>query len=143
MTRTGWRRVGEGALLGVVCAALPACITFDETEGVDIADADVAAIRPGETTRREVLERLGPPTGVFRTRLLDAFLRDASFTAPSTPGRVDDDVLVWQKVTIEGRLAFFPVLFAWASSKVGARTLMVIFDEDDHVSDVAFREDVE
>lgn len=129
------------ALLLVASAILPACITFRDTEGVVISDEDVAALRPGTTTRGEVLERFGPPTGIYRTRIVDAFLRDVAFAPPSSTGRVDDDVLVWQRVTLEGSVLFVPVLLTWARADVTARTLMVVFDEDERVLDVAFRED--
>ncbi|MCB9899355.1 MAG: hypothetical protein H6825_15220 [Planctomycetes bacterium] len=125
------------------CALLTGCITFSDTDGVDFSADDVAAIEIGTSTRRDVLERLGPPTGVFRTRIFDAFLDEAAFAPPSTAGRVDDDVLVWQQVRLEGTLLLFPVLVTWANARVAARTLMVVFDEHDRVTDVSFREDDE
>lgn len=50
--------------IGVVLGLLAACAQYENRRGVEVAwdQATVAAFQRGETTRQEVMTRLGPPS---------------------------------------------------------------------------------
>jgi len=129
-------------LLATGLALLPACIVLHDDAGVDVPAAAARAIEPGRTTRAELLETFGPPTGHFSTNLLAAITRVTDpIEAPATPGRLDDDVLTWQSVHVRAQVAFFPLLFAWADATLASRTLTVWLDGQGRVLYASFRED--
>jgi outer membrane protein assembly factor BamE (lipoprotein component of BamABCDE complex) len=130
------------ALVLALALLAPGCIVLSDTAGVSVTEQEVAAIRPGLTARTELLERLGPPTGIYSTDLLALVTQAGSLPdQPATPGRIDDDVLTWQHVRVEATVAFFPILFLWTDARVSNRTLTVFFDEQGLVRHVAWRED--
>ena len=66
MTRTARGGLLLGAALAI--AAAPGCFVHTGTfhSEARLADEDVAAIHRGETTRQQVVERLGPPLALLR-----------------------------------------------------------------------------
>jgi outer membrane protein assembly factor BamE (lipoprotein component of BamABCDE complex) len=132
---------GLRALLLTTVCLLPGCIVFHDQAGVPVDQSMANAITEG-MPRERVLEVVGSPTGTFSTKLLSLITGFGdTFDETETQGRRDDDVLTWQQVEVHATTAFFPVLFAWAKSRVHSRTLMVIFDEQGLVTKVAYRED--
>jgi hypothetical protein len=110
--------------------------------GTLVPAGSIDAIRPGATTRQELLDRLGPPTGIFDTNLIAVLASAGSLPdQPGTPGRIDDDVLTWHHVDVDAQVAFFPVLFLWTTARVRNQTLTVFFDERGLVEHAAWRED--
>ena len=131
----------RATLIGLLLV-LPACIMFDDRAGVPVTLEMVERIQVGQSTRDDVLAIAGAPTGTYGTNLLATVTRlGASFEPPATPGRIHPDVFTWQQIDVSVRIAFFPILFAWSSSEIRSRTLMVMFNEDGVVTDKAYRED--
>ncbi len=128
--------------LVVALGTAPGCITLDDRAGVDVRPDDLARCVPGQTTRQEVLQLLGPPTGYFDTDLLAVLTR---FTSPLGEARgatrLDDDVFTYQGIDVRGRAAFFPILFFWVRADFHSRTAIVLFDDAGVVRQVAYRED--
>ena len=118
-------------LLGLLVALAGGCVSLHEEAGVPLDQAIADGIVPGRSTRRDVLARLGPPTGYFRTDLRALVTRvGAPVQSPWTPNRIDDDVFTYQKLDVRGNIFFFPILFVWADADVEARTLIVFFRDD-------------
>lgn len=127
-------------LLCVVALGLPGCITFHDREGVAVDAEALASLQRGTTTRGELLARLGPPTGIYQVRPFDAVTRQGAFSSPITQARLDEDVLVWQEVAIDGSVLMLPVFMLFASADVWSRTVMAVL-EDDVLVELAVRED--
>ena len=101
-----------------------------------------ARLTPGRSTRADVLELLGPPTGYFDTNLLASITPFVTpLSASRVPVRVDDEVFTYQEVSITGRALFFPLLFIWGDARITSRTLIVFFDPDGVVRYSGYRED--
>ncbi|MHC5210509.1 MAG: hypothetical protein ACYTG2_07320 [Planctomycetota bacterium] len=133
--------LARAVCLGALVLPTAGCIVLHDSSGVPLTDAQVAAIVPGTTTRSEALERLGPPTGLYSTSLRSIVTGAGSpIEAPASLPRVDEDVLTWQAVDVDARVAFFPVLFAWVGGTVTDRTLTLFFDEHGIVQYAAWRE---
>ena len=130
----------------VACLALAlaaaGCVTFHERAGVPLDAGLAERILPGRTTRAQVLEQLGPPTGLYDANLLAVLTHVGQpLSAPWSPTRVEDDVFTWQEVIVDGRVLFFPILFFWVDARITSRTLVVFFDGDGMVVYSGYRED--
>jgi len=123
-------------LLSLVC--LPGCLIGRYEEGFPVADEKVPSIVVGQTTKKEILDWFGAPSGMADAQMLEAFLADRELT----PGPVVDlpfaDVLVFRMT--HGRVKGL-VLIVWNRLDVTVTndTLVVFFDPNDRVSSYGFR----
>jgi hypothetical protein len=123
-------------LLSLSCAA--GCFVGRYQEGLPVAADKIAQIVPGQTTKAEILDWFGAPSGLADAQLLESFLADRELL----PGPVVDlpfaDVLVFRLT--EGRLSGL-VLILWntVEFRVQSDTLIVFFDEKDRVSYFGYR----
>ncbi|GJM22458.1 MAG: hypothetical protein DHS20C15_23730 [Planctomycetota bacterium] len=126
----------------LAACASPSCIVLSDHAGVPVSDAAIAGLQRGRTTRQQALDALGPPSGLYRVDLLRSAVRLGDLLEePTTPGRVDRDVLAWQEVNVDASVFFLPVLFAWGDTRITRRTLVLWFDADDVLKHMAFREE--
>ena len=128
------------ALLGLVAVAslFAGCAVVGDRR-VPVAhftDAQAEGIRPGETTRRDVLERLGPPDGIAR----------AGSPPPLPPGGVGQGAVAFRYDAAECNFAVFLLcsqngcIPMPTTPVMRTRTLWVFFDER---TDAVTRRDVE
>lgn len=101
--------------------------------------ADVEAhLRPGVTTRAQVLELLGPPTEFKRPELSSALVDDElRVSGALAVARRSEDAWTWQfdRLTVRGTL-----LGLWNRLDLHTTSdLLVVFFEGDRVADVALR----
>ena len=135
-------RTSHLAALALAALAAAGCVNFHERAGVPLDASLQERILPGRTTRADVLEQLGPPTGLYDANLLAVLTRIGQpLSAPWSPTRVEDDVFAWQEVIVDGRVLFFPILFFWVDARITSRTLVVFFDGDGMVVYSGYRED--
>lgn len=121
---------------------IPGCIVFHDRAGVPVSRSLLDGIVVGETSRAEVMQRLGAPTGIYDADLLGSLLAlGGSERQPGTPELMHPDVATWQQVDVTGRALLFPVLFFHGTSTISARTAIVFFDPQGIVSAVGYRED--
>jgi len=123
-------------LLALMCAS--GCAIAHYEEGSPYATDKISSIVVGQTTRQEILDWFGAPTGLADTQMLEAYLADRELM----PGPVVDlpfaDVLVFRLTKGHGR-GFTVVLFTWLEFNVKHDTLVVFFDEHDHVTSYGYR----
>jgi len=79
-----------GALMGII--ALGACAPRVDTRGNQVHAEDVAAIQPGESTRSQVLDRLGSPSsqgkfGAETWYYISELTETTAFLAPEVKDR--------------------------------------------------------
>lgn len=135
-------RLAALVLPALLAGVAGGCVSFHERAGVPLDPAMQERILPGRTTRAEVLEQLGPPTGLYDANLLALLTRVGQpLSAPWSPTRVENDVFAWQEVIVDGRAVFFPILFFWVDASITSRTLVVFFDGDGMVLYSGYRED--
>jgi hypothetical protein len=123
-------------LFALACAS--GCVIGRYEEGLPVATDRVSSIVVGQTTKKEILDWFGAPSGMADGQLLEAFLADRELT----PGPVVDlpfaDVLVFRltKGHVEGL-----VLIVWNRFDIHVTndTLVVFFDANDRVSSYGFR----
>lgn len=121
--------------------ALPSCLVLDGEVlvGSPVRHDAFARIVPGVTTKAEVLRQLGPPNE-YRRPDVSALLGDdlVRLGDALSIARRAEDVLTWQqdRVTAGGTWLVF---FTWTTSRTESDLLVVFFDADDVVKDVASR----
>jgi hypothetical protein len=124
------------ALLSLVCTS--GCFIFHYEEGPPVAIEKIPSIVVGQTTKKEILEWFGAPSGMADAQMLEAFLADRELT----PGPVVDlpfaDVLVFRMTRGKGRVLLL-LLWNWVEFRVAHDTLVVFFDANDRVSSYGFR----
>lgn len=128
-------RLGLLLLLSLFAAG---CVIGRYEEGLPVATDKIPRIVPGQTTKAEILDWFGAPSGLADAQLLESFLADRELM----PGPVVDlpfaDVLVFRLT--RGRLeGVVLILFNMVDFKVASDTLVVFFDANDRVSQYGFR----
>ncbi|HTO07330.1 MAG TPA: hypothetical protein VMR86_09780 [Myxococcota bacterium] len=123
-------------LLLLLCAS--GCMIGRYEEGSPVASEKIPAIVVGQTTKKEILDWFGAPSGMADAQMLEAFLADRELT----PGPVVDlpfaDVLVFRMT--HGRVkGLILILWNWLDVRVTNDTLVVFFDAQDRVASYGFR----
>jgi hypothetical protein len=127
------RRAGTAlrlcALFGCLAAASPgagcAVVRDRRVPVAHFTDAQIAGILPGQTTRRELLDRLGPPDGV---------VRDGA-SQPLPPGGVGPGTVAYRYDAAESRFTIFLLCGQYGcipyptEPVLTTRTLWVLLDE--------------
>jgi hypothetical protein len=130
-------KLGPLLLLSLLCAS--GCFIGRYEEGLPVAAEKIPQIVPGKTTKAEILDWFGAPSGLADAQLLESFLADRELL----PGPVVDlpfaDVLVFRLT--KGRLkAGTVILFSVVDFRVASDTLVVFFDADDRVTYFGYRQ---
>ncbi len=133
------------ALLLAALLGTSGCISMsaDADLGPRISPAVLQTIVPGQTGRAEVLARLGPPDEYLRSEVAAALGDDETRISGAVRlGNRGIDVLTWQhdRLRIRGRWWLFAVS---AHTTVRSDLLMIVFDENEVVIELSFREAVE
>ena len=133
-------RIPALVLVTLLCGLGCAIGRYDE--GSPVAFEKVPSIVVGQTTRKEILDWFGAPTGMADAQMLEAFLADRELT----PGPVVDlpfaDVLVFRMT--HGRVqGLVLILWNWLDVRVTHDTLVVFFDANDRVSSYGVRKGID
>lgn len=118
-------------------------ITADAELGPRISPAVLEQIVPGRADRAQVLERLGPPDEYLRSEVAGALGDDTVRVSGAVRlGNRAIDVLTWRydRMRVRGRWWLF---FLGLDTTIRSDLLMIVFDEDELVREVSFREAVE
>jgi hypothetical protein len=127
--------------LGLALAAslAPGCITAELTEGNAVPLERVAQIRPGETTRDEILAWFGAPESFTDPGELRRLLEETEVLPEEVLDLPFADILVFEltKAKLRGL-----VLLVYNRFEVRAASdrLVIFFDEQDRVAHYGFRE---
>ncbi|MFO0980650.1 MAG: hypothetical protein U1E76_02705 [Planctomycetota bacterium] len=111
------------------------------TFGPKLDPGKVALLRPGTTTKADVLALLGPPQEFKRPEVADALVDDTvRLSGAVALGNRAHDVFTYQfdRVDLDGT---WLVLFLYTATEVKSDLLVIFFDEHDVVKEVSFRED--
>jgi len=106
-----------------------------------VLDPDVVAtLVPGQTTKAEVLERLGPPQEYVRPEILTSLTDETTrIDGAIALGNRSHDAFTWQYDDLEGWGTFL-VFYNRIQVDAESELLVVFFDDDDVVREVSLRE---
>ena len=121
---------------------LPGCLSMSAsaTFGPRISSEVLVSIVPGKTSKAEVVARLGPPEEYLRQEVAAGLSDDeARISGAIQLGNRAHDVLTWQHDRFQARGRWW-LLYLWIDSEVDSDVLMIVFDEQERVRDISFRE---
>jgi hypothetical protein len=131
--------VNTWALSLLLSLACTGCVIAHYKEGLPIPADQIPRIVIGQTTKSEILEWFGAPSGMTDGQLLEDFLVDRELT----PGPVVDqpfaDVLAFRLTRGEVRGFVTIILINYFDIHVTQDLLVVFFDETDRVSSYGYR----
>jgi hypothetical protein len=131
-------------LRAVLLAALPllqGCLYVKATGafGPVLRPEVVERIAPGVTTKREVLALLGPPEEFLRSEVIGSLGDETTRVAGAVAlGNRAQDAFSWQHDVLDGR-GTLTLFYNRFDAEVESDLLVVFFDDDDVVREVAFR----
>jgi outer membrane protein assembly factor BamE (lipoprotein component of BamABCDE complex) len=125
-TRRGICRIAPALLL--LAFALQGCVLAQTTRGTPISDETIDRIVPGTTTREEVSRLLGAPDDIIYSNLEHDPLFERAFQYERTR----------RKTTF-----FTIILFSTARTDTNKDVVVVFFDDEGVVQDVASRLDMD
>ena len=127
-------------LVAGVCL-LSGCAIGTYSEGKRVDADQVAEIRPGTTTKADLLAWFGPPSNYSDASLLEELILSEETTGGAGGGapRRFSDILAWQ--AHEARLSgIVTIIFNTMKIRTDSDLLVVFFDDDDVVEYFGFRQ---
>lgn len=125
------RRALAGALAALL-AALGGCVVAQYREGNEVPLELVDRIRPGTTTKQEILDWFGPPQNYTSASILEQLLASDEIPPGTVPPYRFSDVLAYQVHRGEMR-GLFLLLFNSLRFEVRSDHFVIFFDDDDVV----------
>ncbi len=124
--------------LVLACIVGAGCVTARLTEGNEVPEDRVARIRPGETTRQEVLEWFGAPEGFTDAGELRRLLEESEVLPEEVLELPFADVLVFEltRATLRGLVL---IVYNRFDVRAASDRLVVFFDEEDRVQHYGYR----
>lgn len=114
------------------------CVMVNVVGGNEVPEERVAQIRPGETTRSEVLDWFGSPAAFTDPSGLRILLEGAEVQPEDVLTFPYSDVLVFQLTRAKGR-GLLLVLFNYVELRGASDRLVVFFDDQDRVMYYGYR----
>ena len=114
------------------------CIVGRYYEGPDILAEKVKDIKPGVTTKEEIIEWFGPPQNYMSPTVFNKILRDLDITGEPLGTFPFANILSYQydQANISGVIL---VLFNYAQAKVKSDHLVIFLDDNERVKYYGWR----
>lgn len=132
--------IGAGLALALACAG---CLNIRFAEGSPLPRERVGLIKPGETTKAEVLAWFGAPQGFSDASALERLVRDQDFQPETVLDLPFADALVFRFTAGVGRGVLIPPVFVRIDLRVLSDTLVVFFDDRDLVLYYGIKEETD
>ena len=118
------------------------CVVGRYYEGPNIIAEKVKDIKPGITTKEEIIEWFGPPQNYMTPTVFNKILRDLEVTGEPLTNYPFANILSYQYD--QGNIrALILVLFNYAEAKVKSDHLVIFLDENERVQYYGFRRGTE
>jgi hypothetical protein len=133
------------ALAGAAALALACsgCLSIRYAEGSPLPRERISLIKPGETTKAEVLAWFGAPQGFSDASALERLIRDLDFEPRTVLDLPFADALVFRFTAGAGSGYLLPPVFVKVELRVLSDTLVIFFDEDDRVLYYGIKEETD
>ena len=118
------------------------CIIGRYYEGPQVLAEKIKDIKPGITTREEIIDWFGPPQNYLSPTVFNQILRELDVTAEPLMSYPFANILSYQYDRGNIRI-FILVLFNYAEAKVKSDHLVIFFDENERVKYYGFRRGTE
>jgi len=126
-------------MIGVLCLSmfLTGCIVGRYYEGPKIAEEKIKDIKPGITTKEEIISWFGPPQNYLTPTIFNQVLRELNVTREPIDYYPFANILSYQ--FNQGNVnAVVLILFNYIEGKVKSDHLVIFVDENDRVKYYGF-----
>jgi len=121
-----------------VIFSLASCVIGRYYDGSKIPEEKIKEIRPGVTTRAEIVSWFGPPQNYVTPAIFNEFLRQMDLLSEEPLTNYPfANIVSYQYIRGNGRLISV-ILFSFAEWKVKTDHLVIFFDEDEKVKYYGF-----
>jgi hypothetical protein len=132
-------RAGALSAIALAAALVSGCVHGRYSEGQPLELSQLERVKPGETTKSEILQWFGSPQSYADPTLLEEAQTQLGLTLGPVVDLPYADVLVYRAT--EGRLrAIVLLLFNHIDLRVASDTLVFFFDDQDRVLYYGVRE---
>jgi hypothetical protein len=121
---------------------LSSCLRANFIEGTHIDTKEVQLIRPGVTTREEILRWFGPPTEFANPSTLKVILNQFDLSTDAVLNHPFEDAFTYEFIQGKSRILFL-LLFNKVDIDIKSDVLIVFFDEEGVVKYYAYRKGTE
>jgi hypothetical protein len=127
-------------IIGVLCFAsiLASCVIGRYYEGPQIPEEKIKEIKPGVTTRAEIISWFGPPQNFISPTVFNEILREMDVTREPLTNYPFANILSYQYNRGNIR-AMVLVLFNFVDAKVKSDHLVIFLDDNEKVKYYGFR----
>jgi hypothetical protein len=127
-------------MIGILSLAflLAGCVIARYYEGPKIPEEKLKEIKPGVTTKAEILNWFGPPQNYISPTIFNEILREMDLTREPLTNYPFANILSYQYNRGNAR-AIVLVLFNYVDANVKSDHLVIFFDEDEKVKYYGFR----
>jgi hypothetical protein len=140
-----WRRapiVFHAIIVAFLVFFLNGCIIGHYTEGPEFMTEKIEEIKPGITTKEEIINWFGPPQNYVSPTVFNQILSEMNVTKEPLTTYPFANILVYQRD--EGRIrALVLILFNHAEFRVKSDHLVIFIDNNERVKYFGFRRGTE
>lgn len=126
----------------VLSVSLAGCAIGRYYGGSKVAEERIKDIKPGVTTRQEILEWFGPPQNYLSPTLLNQILREFEVTQEPLTNYPFANILTYQYDRTNFRGVIL-ILFNYVEAEVKSDHLVIFFDENERVKYYGFHKGTE
>jgi len=131
-------------IIGILCFAslLASCVVGRYYEGPKISEEKIREIKPGVTTKAEIISWFGPPQNYISPTIFNEILREMDVTREPLTNYPFANILSYQYN--QGNIrAIVLILFNFVDAKVKSDHLVIFLDENERVKYYGFHKGTE
>jgi hypothetical protein len=121
--------------------SLAGCLLGNVKEGPILSEEMISRIKPGETTKREIIEWFGPPQNYISPGVFNQVLREFDVSREPPLYYSFANILSYQRTQGDVRALFF-ILFNYVEADIKTDHLVVFIDDNDRVEYYGFKKGV-
>lgn len=128
-------------ILFSIIISLSSCLLGNVKEGPNISEEMISRIKPGETTKKEIIEWFGPPQNYLSPGVFNQVLREFDISKEPPLYYSFANILAYQKTSGDIRGLFF-ILFNYIEADIRTDHLVVFIDDNDRVQYYGFKKGI-
>jgi hypothetical protein len=127
----------KAIILLTIIVSLTGCLLGNVKEGPKISEEMISRIKPGETTKKEIIEWFGPPQNYVSPGVFNQILREFDVSKEPPLYYSFANILSYQ-FTQGNMRGLFLILFNYVEADVRTDHLVVFIDDNDRVKYYGF-----
>ena len=129
------------AVLFTFIPLLGGCLLGNVKEGSTISEEMISRIKPGETTKKDIIEWFGPPQSYISPGVFNQILREFDVSREPPLYYSFANILSYQHTRGDVRGLFF-ILFNYVEADIRTDHLVVFIDDSDRVKYYGFKKGI-